>query len=133
MGRKKVEIDELALLKMREAGKTRKEIAAAFGISTATVSRRIAELKHQGLMTKYRELQGLRLTELQADCLGAIAAKDLSKASLLELAKAFDILHKAEERARGKERIWVGGMLLDYLLEIEKEQKSLRSKDREEV
>ena len=122
MGRQKLKIDEKALLEMREEGKSIKEIAATFGISTVTASRRIAELKHRGFMTKYRGLQGLRLTETLFVLLEAIAQKNLSEAPLPDLVKAFCGLYKAEQRIRGKETLCLGGKLLDYLLEIEKER-----------
>jgi len=86
MGRPKKQIDDVSLLSMRGEGKQLKEISKTLGISIPTLSRRIAVLKyHEGLLTKYRELQGLQLTLHQARILEEVNARDFSKASLPEL------------------------------------------------
>jgi transcriptional antiterminator len=114
---------ETKILALRSQGKHIKEIACEFDVSTATLSRRIAELKHnQGVLTKYRELQGLQLTDLQFKVLESISPEKIKKASFLELAKCFDILHKAEKRITGDGSSKVNG-LLDYLLCIDQEEK----------
>ena len=121
MGRPKVEIDETKILALRGQGKHINEIACELGVSKPTLSRRIAELKHdQGVLTKYRELQGLQLTGLQFKILAAITPEKMEEASLIQLAKAFHLLLKAQIAIEGKESIKVKG-LLPYLLEIEKE------------
>ena len=59
MGRHKLAIDESTVLELRSEGKTIKEISDTLGISTATLTRRIAELKYmKNVLTKYRELRG---------------------------------------------------------------------------
>jgi len=119
MGRDKKHIDDVTLLDMRSKGKNLKEISKAMGVSIPTLSRRIAWLKYQkGILTKYRELQGLQLTEHQARILEAVDTKDFSKASLVELVRAFHILKKAEIAIRGKESFKVWG-LLDHLRALE--------------
>ncbi len=121
MGRPKVEIDETKILALRSQGKHINEIACEFDVSTPTISRRIAELKYEkNVLTKYRELQGLQLTKLQFKVLGAITPEKIKKASLLELVKCFDILHKAEIRITGDRSPKISG-LLDYLICIEQE------------
>jgi DNA-binding Lrp family transcriptional regulator len=121
MGRPKKNIDEKAILNMRARGKSIKEISGDLGVSTATLSRRIAELKHdKGILTKYRELQGLQLTSLQCKIMEAITPERIAKASLLELVKAFWVVEKAQRAIKGKESYRIKG-LLGLLLEMEKE------------
>lgn len=124
MGRRKLGIDEVEILNMRREGKTVKEISDASGISTATLSRRIAELKYEkGVLTKYRELQGLQLTELQFRILDAVTPEKVEQASLLELVRAFCVLDKTETAIRGKESFKFHGHLADYLIELERLEK----------
>ena len=123
MGRHKQNLDDTAILNMRQQGKSIKQIAIVAGVSDPTISRRIAELKYkQGLLTKYRELQGLQLTDLQYRVLGAITPEKIEKASLMELAEAFGILKKAEVAIQGKESFRIKG-LTGYLIQIEEERK----------
>lgn len=119
MGRPKKQIDDVTLLNMREAGKNLKEISKDMGVSIPTLSRRIASLKYKkGVLTKYRELQRIQLTEHQARILEAVDAKDFEKSSLVELMTSFNILKKAEIAIRGKESFKVWG-LLDHLASLE--------------
>ena len=123
MGRPRLPIDETAILEARGQGKSIKEISGDLGISTATLSRRIADLKFkEGVLTKYRELQGLRLAELQARILEFITPEKIEKASLLDLIKAFYVSAKAEAAIRGKESFKIKG-LPDYLMELERREK----------
>jgi len=124
MGRHKLAIDESRVLALRSEGKTIKEISEELNVSTATLTRRIAELQHmKGILTKYKELQGLQLTELQFRVLEAIMPEKLERASLLELVRAFAVLVRVEKRFRLEPDIKFGGRLLDYLLELEREEK----------
>jgi DNA-binding MarR family transcriptional regulator len=126
VGRPKLQIDDNTVLEMRSQGKHIKEISQEFGVSTATLSRRIAELKYmKHLWTKFRELQGLQLTELQYRVLEAITPEKIDKASLLDLVKCLYILHKAQMLTTGKDSKIHG--LLDYLLEIEREENRHRN------
>ena len=120
MGRPKKEIDEITVLKLREEGKTMEAIAGITGVSIPTLSRRIASLKYQkGILTKYRELQGLQLTAHQARLLEAADAKGFEEADLTELMDAFNILKKAETAIQGKESFRVCG-LKEHLMVFEK-------------
>lgn len=124
MGRHKLAIDESTVLALRSEGKTIKEISDTLGVSTATLTRRIAELKYmKGILSKYRELQGLQLTELQFRVLEAITPEKLDRATLLELVRAFAVLVRVEKRFRTEPSIKFGGRLVDYLLLIEEEEK----------
>ena len=119
MGRPKKQIDDANLLKMRGEGKFLNEISQEMQISTRTLSRRIAYLQYQkGLLTRYRTLQGLNLTELQARILEAVDSKNFEDASLIELLRAFHVLWKVEKSIQVKESFKVWG-LLDHLLALE--------------
>jgi hypothetical protein len=127
MGRKKKAVQEVMILEMREQGRTLEEIAQGQSVSTATVSRRVAELQSQhGLLVKYRELQSLQLTELQYSVLEAITPEKIADASLLELIKCFHILEKAKQAIQGKSSLKITG-LVGYLIELEKSQMHTRS------
>ncbi len=96
MGRPRKQIDDLALLGLRGEGKTLKEISGEMGVSIPTLTRRLAFLGHgKGLMTRYRELQGLRLTQLKARLLAAIDPDHLEKASIVDLANALYAIEKS--------------------------------------
>ena len=89
-------------------------------MSTATLSRRIAELKYdQGVLTKYRQLQGLQLTALQFRILEAITPERIHSSSLFDLVKCYYILDKAARAIAGKDSFKIKG-LVGYLLEMEK-------------
>jgi len=122
MGRKKLPIDEMAILDMRSKGKSIKDIAGALDVSTATLSRRIAELKHdQGVLTKYRELQGLQLTGIQFRILESITPEKINNSSLTDLIRCFYILGKSTRAIEGKDSYKIKG-LVGYLIELEKEE-----------
>ena len=124
MGRPKPKMDDNTILAMRSQGKHIKEISENLGISTATLTRRIAELTYQeGVLTKYRELQGFQLTDLQFRILRQITPEKIEKASLLELVKAFAILYTLEKQIRIEPCLKLGGRLVDYLSEIERMEK----------
>ncbi len=119
MGRPKKQVDEDTLLQMRGEGKNLKEISKEMGVSTTTLSRRLAFLhQEKGILTKYRQLQGLQLTELQARILEAVDSKNIDDASLIDLLRAFHVLWKVEKSIQGKESFKVWG-LLDHLLVLE--------------
>jgi hypothetical protein len=95
------------------------DIAKNLCVSTRTLSRRLAELTNQkGILTKYRELQGLQLTELQFSILESFTMPKLEEASLVDLARCIGILDKAIVRIKGKESKVYN--LLGYLLELER-------------
>jgi len=125
MGRHKKRVDDEALLQMRLEGKTQKEIASTMGVAVPTIARRVAVLRHhEGILTKYRELQGLQLTGLQARILETVDLKNIEDASLNELIRAFHVLKKAEIAIQGKDSIKVTGLVehLIYLEKLEKEE-----------
>lgn len=112
MGKRKTQVDEINLLALRGQGKNLRDISKELGVSVPTISRRIAVLKYQeGILTKYRELQGLQLTQLQIRVLDAITPEKIEKASLLELVRAFEILKRMESAIEGKAKIRIWGLL----------------------
>jgi len=120
MGRRKKEIQVDLLLEMRRSGGSVKDIAREMGVSIPTLSRRIAELEHKkGILTKYRQLQGLQLTGLQFRILEAINPERIEKCSLSELLTCFHVLKKAELAIQGKGGLKIGG-LLQYLIDMER-------------
>lgn len=119
MGRPKKQIDDVTLLDMRSRGKNLKEISKVMEVSIPTLSRRIAILQHKkGILTKYRSLQNIQLSGLQARILEVVDSQDLENASLIDLVRAFHVLKKAEIAIRGKESFKVWG-LLDHLQALE--------------
>lgn len=119
MGRQKKFIDEATLLQLRGEGKHLKEISKELGVSVPTLSRRIAYLQHnKGLLTKYRELQGLQLTELQARILAAIDLDHIAKASLVDIANALHVITKIEIAIKEKESGKTRG-LVDHIQAVE--------------
>jgi DNA-binding MarR family transcriptional regulator len=114
VGRRKKEIDPVILLEMRGEGKHLKEISKEMGVSIPTLSRRIAYLQyHEGILTKYRQLQGLQLTELQAKILSAIDFDHIEKASLIDIANAFYVITKTKLAIKEKESGKVLGLVDD--------------------
>lgn len=104
---------------MRKRGLTQLEMAKELGVSHVTLSRRIADLRRsEGLLLRYREVQHLQLTVLQARILEAITPEKIKEASLGDLVRAFAILKKAELATTSPETHIVG--LSRYLIELEK-------------
>ena len=70
MGRKKIEINPLKIYELSSRGMTQREIANELGVSHVTLARRIADIQaNQGILLKYRSIQTLELTALQASIL----------------------------------------------------------------
>lgn len=119
MGRNKLPFDEMAYFDMASTGMPQKEIAQQLGLSIPTLERNIAELTaEQGVILKYRELQTLQLTKIQARVLEAITPDKIAEASLSELVVAFKILKDKELVTDGKPSEIHG--LVGYLVQLEK-------------
>jgi len=124
MGRHKKQIDDTVLLKMRGEGKNLKEISEEMKTSTRTLSRRIAYLQYQeGLLTKYRQLQGLQLTALRAKILSAIDDDNIKKASLVDIANALLVITKVELAMKEKESGKCTG-LVNHIQALENDPKN---------
>jgi hypothetical protein len=82
----------------------------------------------EGLLLKYRSIQTLQLTELQARMLEAVSPGKIESASLLDLLKAFKILRSAEIGITGQPFKITGLVsitdLVSYLVELEARESS---------
>lgn len=120
----KIELDSDVLLDLQEMGLTQKQASQELGISTKTLSRRMAEVQQkQGLLLQYRSLQSLQLTELQARILEAITPAKIEEAGLKDLVLAFKILKDKEHVIEGKPSEIKG--LVSYLIKMEEEEIAL--------
>lgn len=117
----KKEIDPAILLELINSGMTRTDMSKEIGISTNTLKKRVADLKEKtGILTEYRALQSLQLTELQARCLEAITPEKIDDAPLKDLVLCFKILKDRELVIDGKPSEISG--LVEYLIEIERRE-----------
>ena len=121
MGRRMIEVDPESIWEMASDGLTQKDMARELGISTLTLSKRMAKIQaEQGLLLKYRELQSLQLTKIQAKILEAITPEKIEDAPLRDLVMAFKILKDKELAVDGKPSEIKG--LVSYLVELEKQE-----------
>ena len=124
---KKVDIDPEVLFDLGMRGLTQKQASEELGICESTLSRRLADIqKKQGLLMKYRALQSLQLTELQARVLEAITPEKIMLAHLKDLIQAFRILKDKELVIDGKPSEIRG--LVGYLVEMEKREFAQKNK-----
>lgn len=121
MGRPKSEIDMDAVLDLIEKGEKIPAISTELGISAPTLRSRVADLsKKQGLLLKYREVQALHLTELQARVLEAITPEKIEEANLRDLVMSYKILKEKEQVLDGKPTEIKG--LVQHLIHLEKQE-----------
>gem|GEM_PF-1218779 len=121
MGRSPVPIDMEAALDLITRGESIPSIAVELGISPPTLRSRIADLsKKQGLLLKYRSIQSLQLTELQARVLEAITPEKIDSASLRDLVMSYKILKDKEQVIEGKPSEIKG--LVAHLIHLEKQE-----------
>ena len=125
MGRPRTELDTEILYDLAAMGLNQKQQAGELGISIPTLSRRIADIQgKQGILLKYRVLQSLQLTELQARVLEEITPEKIAGASLKDLVIAYKILKDKELVVEGKPTEIKG--LVAYLVALEKEELALK-------
>lgn len=104
-------------------GVPKKHVAQELGVSVTSLNKTIAELQlSQGLLLKYKELQNLQLTGLQAKILEAITPEKIECASLVELVSAFKVLKDKELVMTGNATNITG--IVGYLVQLEKEELS---------
>jgi len=121
VGRSPVPIDMEAALDLITRGESIPSIAVELGISPPTLRSRIADLsKKQGLLLKYRSIQSLQLTELQARVLEAITPEKIDSASLRDLVMSYKILKDKEQVIEGKPSEIKG--LVAHLIHLEKQE-----------
>jgi hypothetical protein len=119
VGRDRLPFDAESYYDMASLGMPRKEIAETLGLSIPTLEKNIAELSaEQGVILKYRELQTLQLTKIQARILEAITPDKIAEATLGELVMAFKVLKDKELVTDGKPNEIHG--LVGYLVQLEK-------------
>lgn len=123
-GRRAVDIDENALLDMVSRGYSHKEMAETFDVHPLTIGNRIAKLqKEQGLLTHYRSVQSLHLTQMKIKILESITPDKIAQAPLSDLVRAYKIFNDAERVIEGKPTELKG--LMAYLIQVEKEEVGL--------
>jgi DNA-binding Lrp family transcriptional regulator len=120
MGRTaELDIDKLVELGYRNIKQS--VMAEELGISIPTLARRLAEIRDkQGILMRYRELQSLQLTSIQAKILEHITPEKIAEAPLRDLVLAFKILKDKEQVIEGKPSEIKG--LVGYLIELEKKE-----------
>ncbi len=124
MGRPRSNIEAEAVLDLLEQGFTQTQMAGELGVSTPTLAKKIADIQSkQGLLLKYRAIQSLQLTELQARVLEAITPEKIDEADLKDLVGAYKILKDKELVVDGKPTEIKG--LVAYLVEMERQQLAL--------
>ncbi len=124
MTRPKKEVDMDAALDLIMRGEKVPAIAEELGISPPTLRTRIADLsKKQGLLLKYRSVQSLQLTELQARVLEAITPEKIEESSLRDLVMSYKILKDKELVVEGKPNEIKG--LVQHLIHLEKQEQSI--------
>jgi DNA-binding Lrp family transcriptional regulator len=115
------EISEEDLLALLERGFSPPEIAKEVGVTPPTIRQRIAKMQQdQGVLLQYRQLQNLRLTELQHAILEAITPEKIAEAPLNVLVQAFRILKDKELVMTGNPTEIKG--LVGYLVQLEKQE-----------
>jgi len=128
LGRPRSEIDITTLMSMQARGATQDEMQSELGVSKPTLQKRIAEIQEkQGILLKYRDLQSLQLTSLQARVLEAITPEKINEAPLRDLVVAFKILKEKEHLLEGKPGEIKG--LVGYLIEMEKKESAEEGAD----
>jgi len=120
MGRAKIPIDSDAVLSLREEGWTLEEIAEELHVGTATLSRRLSYLRHnEGTLTKYRELQHLRVTDLSAKVLDSLE-EELPELNPEQKIKLLGVLTRSEAQFKDRDEKPKG--LVELIVEMEKKK-----------
>lgn len=116
---KEIDMDKLIDLGYRNLPQA--QMANELGVSIPTLAKRIAEIRDkQGILLRYRELQSLQLTAIQARILEHITPEKIADAPLRDLILAFKILKDKEQVMEGKPSEIKG--LVGYLIELEKKE-----------
>lgn len=109
------------VLSLLSRGYSPPQIAKVVGSTAPTIRNTIAKLqKDQGVLLQYRELQNLRLTELQHSVLEAITPEKIADAPLHSLVQAYKILKDKELVMTGNPTEIKG--LVGYLVQLEKQE-----------
>lgn len=104
-----------------EKGASKSEIAGELGVSVSELSSKLINLRERhGILTEYRTLQTMQLTELQFKVLASITDDKIAEAPLRDLVYAFKTLKDKELIGEGKPTEIKG--LVAYLIEMEKQE-----------
>ncbi len=132
MGRPAVAVDMEAALDLLQRGEKVPAIAIELGISQPTLRSRIADLSQkQGLLLKYRAVQSLQLTELQARVLEAITSEKIEEAGLKDLVMSYKILKDKELVTEGKPSEIKG--LVAHLIHMEKQDATVAGAKEDDI
>ncbi len=127
IGRPRKEVDFEVLYDMASSGLSQKDMACELGITIPTLEKIISNIQasHDVLM-RYRALQPLQLTALQARVLSAITPEKIEGAELRDLVLCYKILKDKELVMDGKPSDIKG--LVSYLIHIERQEMALGKK-----
>ena len=126
-------MDPNDVLFLRAEGRTIEEISAEMEVPPTTVSRCLSYLSHnEGTLTKYRELQHLRVSDHSAKVLDSLEA-DLPDMETDQRIKLLGVLIRSD--AQFKERDKNGICLLQWVIDVhkEKEKEEAIEKEKEEA
>jgi len=125
MGRPRSEIDFETLYDLASSGMTQKDISSELGITIPTLEKIISNIQasHDVIM-RYRALQPLQLTALQARVLSAITPEKIEGAELRDLVLCYKILKDKELVMDGKPSDVKG--LVSYLVHLERQETALK-------
>ncbi len=114
--------DVAALLDCIEQGDNKKQMRVRTGFTMKKLNNIIKDLQEKkGVLTHYRGVQSLQLTEMQARVMDALRSEDkIERSSAMELAQIFNILKKNELVLDGKPSEIKG--LVTYLIDLEKDE-----------
>ena len=124
MGRQAKEFtleDEMMMMELSELGVSRKEMAGELMTSVEHLNKKLASIQERhGVITQYRSVQALELTEIQCRLLDAITPEKIEDAPLRDIVMAYKVLKEKELLIDGKPTEIKG--LLGYLIMLEKEE-----------
>ena len=115
----------------RIGGRTIEDISEALGVSTATLSRRLSYLRHnEGALTKYRELQHLRVSDLSAKVLDSLKA-ELPEMETDQRIKLLGVLIRSEAQFKERDQNTFG--LMEIIYDVHKKKEKVEEKKKEEA
>jgi len=117
MGRPKKKCDESKILELVHDGETLQNISKQVGVSTSTISRRLAGLRRdRDFLSVYQELQHLHITQIQFRVLEAITPQKIEHASLSQLTRALKVLFELAASLKPKNQKEVKSFV-DHVIE----------------
>lgn len=118
MGRSKVAIDTDDMIELLEAGLSKKEVAAALGVTVPTIDNRINDLRREeSALLSYNKVHFLDLIRVKERVLANMTEDKMVAAPLGILANTYGIIAKQEQLLQGRPTEIHG--LMGYLMHIE--------------